>query len=167
VLAAHDPVGEQDGQAGDDHGQHGRHQRGDDHLLDDPVASTARAPSAAKAEPTTPPISACELDEGRPKYQVSRFQPIAPIRPAKTMAGVMSWAVTMPEAIVAATSSERKAPTKFSTPAMPTATRGAIARVEIEVATALAVSWKPFVKSNASAAATTIQRTTSESTTGS
>ena len=32
---------------------------------------------------------------------------------------------------------------------------------EIDVATALAVSWKPFVKSNASAVATTIQRTTS------
>src|SRR5918999_1043060 len=34
--------------------------------------------------------------------------------------------------------------------------RGAIARVEIEVATTLAVSWKPFVKSNASAVATTM-----------
>ncbi len=42
-----------------------------------------------------------------------------------------------------------------------TATRGAIARVEIDVATAFAVSWKPLVKSNASAVATTIQRTTS------
>ena len=36
--------------------------------------------------------------------------------------------------------------------------------MEIDVATALAVSWKPFVKSNASAVATTIQRTMSEST---
>ena len=42
------------------------------------------------------------------------------------------------------------------TAANPTATRGAIARVEIEVATTLAVSWKPFVKSNASAVATTM-----------
>jgi len=32
------------------------------------------------------------------------------------------------------------------------------ARVEIEVATTFAVSWKPFVKSNASAAATTMMR---------
>ena len=67
----------------------------------------------------------------------------------------------MPVAIVAATSSERKAPTKFSVAAMPTATRGGIARVEIDVATALAVSWKPLVKSNASAVATTIQSTRS------
>ena len=33
---------------------------------------------------------------------------------------------------------------------------GLIARVEIDVATTLAVSWKPFVKSKASAVATTI-----------
>ena len=37
-----------------------------------------------------------------------------------------------------------------------TAARGDSARVEIDVATALAVSWKPFVKSNASAVATTM-----------
>src|ERR671918_3163673 len=34
--------------------------------------------------------------------------------------------------------------------------RGAIARVEMEVATTFAVSWKPFVKSKASAVATTM-----------
>ena len=67
----------------------------------------------------------------------------------------------MPLAIVAATSSDRNAPTKLRIAAIVTATRGGIARVEIEVATALAVSWKPFVKSKASAVPTTIQRTTS------
>jgi hypothetical protein len=36
-----------------------------------------------------------------------------------------------------------------------------MARVEIEVATTLAVSWKPFVKSKASAVATTITTITS------
>ena len=70
-------------------------------------------------------------------------------------------------AIVAATASDRKAPTKFSAAAIVTATRGGSARVEIDVATALAVSWKPLVKSNASAVATTIQRTRSSATTGS
>ena len=45
-----------------------------------------------------------------------------------------------------------------------TAVFGASARVEIDVATALAVSWKPFVKSNASAVATTITRMMSLST---
>ena len=47
------------------------------------------------------------------------------------------------------------APRKFITAAISTAVRGLSARVETEVATALAVSWKPFVKSNASAIATT------------
>ena len=67
----------------------------------------------------------------------------------------------MPVAIVAATASERNAPTKLSAAASATASRGDSARVEIDVATALAVSWKPLVKSNASAVATTIQRTRS------
>jgi hypothetical protein len=38
-----------------------------------------------------------------------------------------------------------------------------MARVEIEVATTLAVSWKPLVKSNASAVATTMTTMTSDS----
>ena len=74
---------------------------------------------------------------------------------------MITLASTMPLAIVAATASERNAPTKLRIAASVTATRGAIARVEIDVATALAVSWKPLVKSNASAVATTIHRTTS------
>src|SRR5918992_5048710 len=129
-----------------------------------PEPNTASAPSAMNAEPTTPPISACDEDDGSPKYQVARFQAIAPTRPAKTIAGVTSSASTIPLAIVAATSSEMNAPTKLSTAARPTATRGDSARVEIDVATAMAVSWNPFVKSNASAVAPTIQRTTSPST---
>ncbi len=51
-----------------------------------------------------------------------------------------------------------KAPTKLSSEASAIAWRGPIARVEIDVATTFAVSWKPFVKSNASAVPTTITR---------
>src|SRR5215204_269226 len=129
-----------------------------------PSPITASGPSATKAEPTTPPMSACEDEDGRHQYHVMRFQAIAPIRPAKTIAGVMRSASTMPLAIVAATSSERNAPAKLRTAASPTASRGDSARVEIDVATAFAVSWNPLVKSNASAVATTIHRTMSEST---
>ena len=71
----------------------------------------------------------------------------------------------MPVATVAATSSEMNAPAKFRIAAISTAVRGDSARVEIDVATTLAVSWKPFVKSNASAVATTITSTTSASLT--
>src|SRR3954453_12941670 len=121
-----------------------------------PAPSTASGPAATKADPTMLPMSACEDEEGRPKYQVARFHAIAPISPAKTIDGVITSAWTMPVAIVAATWSDRNAPTKLRREASPTATRGGIARVEIEVATALAVSWKPFVKSKISAVATTI-----------
>src|SRR3954452_18318431 len=65
-------------------------------------------------------------------------------------------------AIVAATWIERKAPTKLSTAAKAIATLGAAAPVEIEVATTFAVSWKPLVKSKASAVATTITRIRAE-----
>ena len=68
----------------------------------------------------------------------------------------------MPLAIVAATASERNAPTKFRLAAMITAIRGDIARVETDVAIEFAVSWNPLVKSKAIAVPTTIQRTASE-----
>src|SRR3954453_5027676 len=126
-----------------------------------PAPLIAELPAAANVEPTTPPISACEDEDGSPKYHVSRFQKIEPMSPAKTIGSVIMSGLAVPLATVAATASERNAPTKLSTDDRPTATRGDIALVEIEVATALAVSWNPLVKSNASAVPTTIQRTTS------
>ena len=121
-----------------------------------PAPSIAPVPAATNVAPTTPPISACELLEGRPKYQVRRFQAIAPTRPANTTVGVIAPWSTMSFAIVAATARERKAPTKFSSAASATATRGGSARVETEVATTFAVSWNPLVKSKARAVATTM-----------
>src|SRR4051812_30197924 len=123
-----------------------------------PSPLTALVPSAANAAPTTPPISACDELDGRPKYHVARFHAIAPIRPANTIVGVMKSASTIPLATVAATASEMNAPTKLRIAANVTATRGGSARVEIAVATTFAVSWNPFVKSNASAVPTTRTR---------
>src|SRR3954471_19393104 len=131
-----------------------------------PSQSTADVPACASIAPTTPPIKACEELDGRPAHQVTRFQTIAPTRPAKITVNVISPESTMPLAIVAATCSERNAPTKFRIAAPPTATFGGSARVEIEVATTLAVSWNPFVKSKASAVATTRPKSRSESTSG-
>jgi Protein of unknown function (DUF3349) len=59
---------------------------------------------------------------------------------------------------VAATSTDKKAPTRLSIPAKRTATLGLRAPVAIEVAMALPVSWNPLVKSNASAVATSSTR---------
>src|SRR5882757_565903 len=129
-----------------------------------PSAITAWKPAAATAEPTTPPISACEELEGSPKYQVARFQAIAPISPAKTIVGVITSALTTSVATVAATEIEMKAPTKLRIEAKAIATCGRAALVEIEVATTLAVSWKPLVKSKARAVPTTITRMMSELT---
>src|SRR4051812_13920192 len=123
-----------------------------------PSTWIALVPSATSAPPTTPPMSACDELEGSPSHHVARFHAIAPIRPAKTTVVVIEPDSTMPLATVAATSSEMKAPTKFRTADSATAKRGDMARVDTEVAIAFAVSWKPFVKSNASAVMTTMTR---------
>src|SRR6478735_4626298 len=74
---------------------------------------------------------------------------------------VMADGSTTSLAIVAATDMDKNAPTKLSRAARPIATFGEAAPVEIEVATTLAVSWNPLVKSNARAVATTMTRRTS------
>ncbi len=110
-------------------------------------------------------MSACEEDEGRPSHQVSRFQTIAPRTAASTVFGVARPVSMMPLPTVFATAVVTNAPARFAMAAISTASRGESARVETDVATALAVSWKPFVKSNASA--TTIVTTSSVIATGS
>src|SRR3954451_21308647 len=101
---------------------------------------TAPVPAAAIEAPITPPISACDELEGSAKYHVARFQMIAPIKPPKTTSGVMTDGSTKSFATVAATVSETNAPAKLSTAEYPTATLGAIARVDTNVAIAFAVS---------------------------
>ena len=79
-----------------------------------------------------------------------RFQPIAPMSPAKTTPIVSTSGSTTPVAIVAATTvpNTRKA-TKLKNAAQTTATRGDSTRVDTTVAIELAASWKPLTKSNA------------------
>src|SRR5580704_5390193 len=118
-------------------------------------------PAAAIVAPTTPPMSACDELDGMPRSQVSKFQMIPPARPAATTCSVTRFVSTRPLAIVAATASERNAPTRFSTPDRATATRGLSALVAIDVAIALPVSWNPLVKSKERATTTTRTSTTS------
>src|SRR5688572_19748083 len=100
----------------------------------------------ARPAPTSPPLRACEDDEGSPKYQVVRFQVIAPTSAASTTTSACS-----PDGgsstlnTVFATLVPRNAPTKFMTAAISRATRGVRARVETDVAIAFAASWKPLV----------------------
>src|SRR5512146_2060050 len=123
-----------------------------------PRHRTPFSPACASAAPTRPPISACDEDEGRPSHQVIRFQVIAPSNAARSV-----WFVTWPRSMmpfptVFATAVVTKAPARFATAAIRTASRGDSARVETDVATAFAVSWNPFVKSNASATTMTTTR---------
>src|SRR5580698_5903137 len=122
---------------------------------------TADPPAAAIVEPITPPMRACDELDGMPSSQVRRFQVMPPASPAKTTGRVTRPVSTRPLAIVAATASDKNAPTRFRMPDRPTATRGLRAFVAIEVAMALPVSWKPLVKSNPRAVTTTSASTRS------
>src|SRR4051812_35651499 len=129
-----------------------------------PFQCTAVPP--ASAAPTRPPNSACEEDEGRPKYQVIRFQKIAPTSAAKRMAiPVEPLGVSIrPSLTVLATPEPRNAPARFMTAAIASAARGVSARVDTDVAMAFAESWKPFVyvKKSATAMVTTRTRVSME-----
>src|SRR6266536_1887459 len=102
---------------------------------------------ASRVAPTSPPNSACEDDDGMPKYQVTRFQTIAPTSPASTTPRplVPAGGLITPLPTVAATLPPRNEPIRLPTAAMASATRGVGARVETEVAIAFAASWNPFV----------------------
>src|SRR3569833_1358010 len=119
------------------------------------VKWTPFTPAPTQTAPISPPNSACDELEGRPNSQVSRLQTIAPTSPAKIIQGVTRPSSTIPPEIVLSTSVDRNAPSRVSAPEIPTATFGGSAPVATEVAIALAVSWKPLVKSNASAVITT------------
>jgi hypothetical protein len=109
----------------------------------------ASHPPLTSPAPIRPPISAWLDEEGSPTAQVARFHAIAPTSAAKIVCRSSAPASTMPDEIVVATLIETNAPTKFNTPHSATAAFGLRARVAIDVAIAFAVSWKPFVKSNA------------------
>src|SRR4051812_31285869 len=52
-------------------------------VFDRPLQTVAEMPALANPAPTRPPIKACELEEGMPAAQVTRFQTMAPTSAAK------------------------------------------------------------------------------------
>jgi hypothetical protein len=126
-----------------------------------PGHSTASKPAAAIPAPATPPIRAWLELLGRPSAQVIRFHTIAPTTAASTTLMVTTSVSTTPLPTVVATLMEMNAPATLSTPAISTAARGVMARVETVVAIAFAASWKPLVKSKNSASAMTAISVTS------
>src|ERR1035437_491463 len=105
---------------------------------------TAFAPAAAHAAPIRPPMRAWLLELGMASAHVIRFQVMAPIRAAiNTVAPLfrimLSW--TMPLPIVPATAvPNTRAPTKLAVAERRIACSGFRARVDTDVAMALAVA---------------------------
>src|ERR671931_2454973 len=126
-----------------------------------PCHRTPSEPDCTSAAPTSPPISAWDELDGRPNHHVRRFHAIAPKSAASTVCCVARFASMRPLATFFATAVVTKAPARFATAAISTATRGVTARVPTEVAIAFAVSWKPFVKSNPRATTMTMTRSAS------
>jgi hypothetical protein len=114
-------------------------------LLTIPPRFSAPNPAPMIVAPSSPPIRAWLLELGSPRCQVMRFQAIAPIRAAATIAWVVVWSSTRPLPIVLATAVPANAPMKLNEVAMRIAQPGDSARVATEVAIELAVSWNPFV----------------------
>src|SRR5512135_285608 len=102
-------------------------------------------------EPERPPISACELDDGKPHHQVNRFHTIAPARPLMTThtnAGSLALTLTIFEIVLATPCWKMNSATKLKTVAHSTASRGDSTRVDTTVAIEFAASWKPLITSN-------------------
>src|SRR5690606_25180981 len=113
--------------------------------------------AAARAAPHRPPINACEDEDGRPSHQVIRFQVMPPPSAHSSTCEVTftTSVSTSPEEMVLATAVPMNAPIRFMVAARITAWPGDSTLVATTVAMELAVSWKPLMNSNTSAASTT------------
>jgi hypothetical protein len=114
-------------------------------LLQMPWLSSAPVPAAMRPAPISPPMMAWLDELGMPYHQVMRFQAMAPMSAAATIAWVATPSTRMPLAIDFATAVPANAPMKLKAAAMVTAMRGERARVATDVAIALAVSWNPLM----------------------
>ena len=111
-----------------------------------PCSLRAPKPADTPTAPITPPIKACEEEDGIPHIQVNKFHIMAPSKAAHIMEeSIKSGDKTISPPIVLATPVDTKAPKKLRTAVIKIAFLGEIARVETEVAIALAVSWKPLM----------------------
>src|SRR6476646_447418 len=117
-----------------------------------PSGMIAPKPALATAAPTNPPTSACDDEEGSPRYAVTTFQVMAPASPAKMTPIEITSGCTTPVAIVDATAVPKTAKAmKLKNAAQTTAWNGLSTLVETMVAIEFAASWKPLTKSKASA----------------
>ena len=97
-------------------------------------------PPQNKAAPNNPPMRAYEELLGMPKYQVIKFQAIAPDNAEMIMGSVAALASIRPVVIVSATPLICVAPRVLSTPAMTMAIKGLSTLVAMTVETTFAAS---------------------------
>ena len=121
---------------------------------------TASTPYATTPIPTSAPMSACDELDGSPRRQVIRFQMIAPISAAMIMPSAHAVlrrhqpADGVGHVRMQDLDGDQRADEVEDRRQTRPRCAGPSARVLIEVATALAVSWNPLVKSNPSAITT-------------
>src|SRR5262249_3712974 len=114
-------------------------------VFDNPLQTAAEIPALAMPPPTRPPISACELDDGIPSPQVTRFQTMAPTSAAK-----ITWLSTTDGAMIpvpmvwATLRPNTRNAMKLKNAAQNTAYCGRRTRVETMVAIELAASCRPL-----------------------
>src|SRR5207245_94376 len=124
-----------------------------------PETMMARNPARAIAAPPYAPISAWDELVGSPRDSVSRFQRMAPNRPASTTCSLIKLMRTKPWPIVFATAvPNTNAAMKFQNAAQTTAHNGVRTRVETTVAMEFAASCQPLENSNARASPTINRR---------
>src|SRR3954454_9582004 len=120
-----------------------------DHLITDQLPW-----AVARVAPASAPMRAWLELEGMPNFQVIRFQLMAPSKAQRMVPNETHCGSTRPEATVLATAVPAKAPKRSKVAASRTACPGVRTRVAILVATALALSFKPFMNSKMTATST-------------
>src|SRR5947209_12956180 len=89
----------------------------------------------ASAAPTSPPMSACDDDDGSPKYHVMRFHAMAPTTAANTTTSPsLVFGASMMLPTVSATFVDTNDPSRLNTAASPKAVLGVGGRGGTDVA---------------------------------
>src|SRR5688572_5888708 len=101
------------------------------------------------AAPAYAPTRACELEVGRPRYQVIRFQIVAPRTAARSTkswspGGITAIRTISPPIVFATAVPNTRNAAKLKNAAQATATPGDSTRVATTVAIEFAASWKPL-----------------------
>src|SRR5690349_10541235 len=117
-----------------------------------PAGTRTPTPPFAAPAPASPAMSACDELLGSPYRHVIQSHTNAARTPAKItrLSTTPGWTIPFPIVVATATPNPNAA-TKLKNAAHATAARGVSTRVDTTVAIEFAASWKPFMKSNASA----------------